>query len=74
MMISYFNGFHHISMYILPKLSDFFWGHTLWVGKFAEFAEVLWTNVFFGACPHDHQHLEELAASWARFTDCSLET
>lgn len=23
--------------------------------------EVLWTNVFFGACPHDHQHLEELA-------------
>ena len=64
---SYFNVYS-------PQIVWFFFlGHTLWVGKFAEFAEVLWTNVFFGACPHDHQHLEELAASWARFTDCSLE-
>lgn len=29
MMISYFNAFHHISMYILTKLSDFFGAHSL---------------------------------------------
>ena len=33
MMISYFNAFHHISMYILTKLSDFFWGTLFGLGN-----------------------------------------
>lgn len=33
MMISYFNALHHISMYILTKLSDFFWGTLFGLGN-----------------------------------------